>query len=71
MELGDLNMDGLEKEVDDLQKGVILSQHFVLLKESTIKTMLNKSLGFIIENIKPHDTKKKSRNDHRGRISNQ
>ena len=71
MELGDLILDGLKKEVDDLQKGVIPSQHVVLLKEATIKTTLNKSLGFIIENIKPRKTKKKSRNDRRGRIRNQ
>ena len=71
MELGDLNLDGLEKEVDGLQKGVIPSQHVVLLNKATIKVTLNKSLGFVIENIKPRDTKKKSRNDRRGRISNQ
>ena len=71
MELGDLNLDGLEKSVYDLQKWVIPSQHVVLLKKATIKVTLNKSLGFVIENIKPWDTKKKSRNDHKGRISNQ
>ena len=50
MSIGDLDLDGLEKAVQDLKQGFIPSQQVVLPKEAIIKTRKAKTLGVGIEN---------------------
>ena len=73
MDIGDLYLNGLEKEVQDLEQGFIPSQQVVLLKEAIIKTRKSKTLGVGIENhgIKIHETIKKLGSERWGRRSNQ
>ena len=53
MDLGELNLDELEKAVEDPIKGIIPVQQVVLLKEAIINTKRGKkrkTLGVIPEN---------------------
>ena len=74
MDLGDLNLDKLEKAIQDPIKGIILAQHVVLLKEEIINTRKkDKSLVVFSDNPrdKIHETIKKTGNEKCGRRSNQ
>ena len=50
MDIGDLDLDGLEKAVQDPDKGIIPSQQVVFLKEAIIKSIKAKSLGVVPKN---------------------
>ena len=65
MDIGYLDLDELEKVVQDPEKGVIPSEHVVLLKEAIIKTRKAKTLGVIPENHKAkiHEVIKRNRNE--------
>ena len=74
MDLGDLNLEKLEKDIQDPIKGIIPAQQVVLLKEAIINTRKkDKSLVVCSDNprAKIHETIKKTGNEKRGRISNQ
>ena len=73
MDLGDLNLDELEKVVQDPIKGIILAQQVVLLKEAIINNKKkDKSLVVCSDNprAKIHETIKKTSNEKCGRRSN-
>ena len=74
MDLGELNLDELEKAVEDLIKGIIPTQQVVLLKEAIINTKRgkkSKTLGVIPESpgTRIHETIKKIGNEKHGRRS--
>ena len=73
MDIGGIDLDKLEKAVQDPEKGVIPSQQVFLLKEAIIKTRKTKSLGVGTKNsgTKIHEVIKKSGNERRGRRSKQ
>ena len=54
MDLGDLNLDKLEKVVQDPIKGIILAQQVVLLKEAIINTR-KKDKSQVVCSDKPRD----------------
>ena len=45
MEIGYMDLYGMEREVHDMEKGIIPSQQVVLLKEAIMKTRKDKTLG--------------------------
>ena len=50
MDIEYLDLEGLEKVVQDTNKGIIHSQQWVLLKEAIIKSIREKSLRGVPEN---------------------
>ena len=74
MDIGDLNLDKIEKAFQDPIKGIIPTQQVVLPKEAIINTRKkDKSLVFCLDNprAKIYETIKKTGNEKRGRRSNQ
>ena len=57
MVIGYLDLDGLEKAVQDPEKGAIPSQQEVLLKEAIIKTRKAKPLEWALKTLAPKDMK--------------
>ena len=73
MDIGDLDLDGLEKAVQVQEQGVSPSHQVVLLKESNIKNINYKTLGVGNKNpgIKIHETIKKLGSERNEIRSNQ
>lgn len=52
MELGDMDLEGIEKACYDPIKGCIPFNHIILLQEGLIKTKGARGLGVVIESMK-------------------
>lgn len=70
MELGDLDLDGLEEACVDKILDSIPSQKFSLLGEAILKKKSLKHLGIVSESLRETEGKKKGRGEKWGRRSN-
>ena len=68
MELGDLDLDSIEKAYDNLNEGYIPFQQISLLQEAIIKTKGSRGLGVAPEPMKGGEGKKRGRQPNTQRI---
>ena len=68
MEIGELDLDGIEKAYDNLQKEYIPFEQIALLQEALIKTKGARGLGIAPEPMKGGETKRRGRRPNAQRI---
>jgi len=66
MEVGELDLDGIEKACEDPSEGYIPTQQVSLLREPIIKVKIVKALGVMMMNKKEVEGKRKTTCDKRG-----
>ena len=70
MEIGDLDLDGLEAACSDKTPTQIPPQQVSLLEKALIQDKNLNSLGVVVESLKVKDGKKNKKKEKRGRLSN-
>ena len=68
MEIGELDLEGIEKACDNLQEEYIPLKQIALLQESLIKTKGARGLGIAPEPMKGGETKRRGRRPNAQRI---
>ena len=70
MEIGDLDLDGLEAACSDKNPTYISPQQVSLLEKAIIQAKNSRSLGVVVESLKVIDGKKIQKKEKWGRPSN-
>ena len=70
MEIGDLDLDGLEAAFFDKTPTYIPPQQVSLLEKAIIQAKNSSSLGVVVEFLKVIDGKENQKKEKRGRLSN-
>ena len=68
MEIGELDLDGIEKACDNLLEEYIPSEQIALLQEALIKTKGARGLGIALEPMKGGEAKRRGRRPNAQRI---
>ena len=68
MELGELDLEGIEKACDDPKDGYIPFNHIILLQEALIKTKGARGLGVVTESMKGGENKRRGRRSNMQRV---
>lgn len=68
MDLGELDLEGIEKACENLKEGYIPFQQLVLFKEALIKTKGARGLGVVSESMKGGEEKRRGRRTNAQRI---
>ena len=70
MELGDLDLDAIEKECEKVGKGYVPREHIELLQKAIINSKLGRELGISVEPQKGSKRKSQEEDQKKGRKSN-
>lgn len=68
MELGQLDLEGIEKACDNPKTGYILFNQIILLKEALIKSKGSRGLGVVSDSMKEGEGKQRGRRSNSQRI---